>query len=102
VCELGTGSAFGEETVFRPGPRSATVEAVTDVSVRLVTREMLDEGLGRDSWFGAFVMALANRLAQAEARPATVSQPDSKPSTGQEARMDGTGLSNGSGLPAAS
>ena len=64
VCRLGAGSVFGEETVFQPGPRGATVEAVTDVSVRLVTRKMLDEGLGRDSWFGAFVVALANRLVQ--------------------------------------
>jgi hypothetical protein len=53
VRQLGTGSVFGEETVFHPGPCSATVEAVTDVSVRLVTRKMLDEGLGRDAWFGA-------------------------------------------------
>jgi eukaryotic-like serine/threonine-protein kinase len=69
ACRLGTGSVFGEETVFQPGPRGATVEAVTDVSVRLVTRKMLDEGLGQDSWFGAFVVALANRLVQADARP---------------------------------
>jgi CRP-like cAMP-binding protein len=67
VRQLGTGSVFGEETVFRPGLRSATVEAVTDVSVRLVTSKMLNEGLGRDSWFGAFVVALADRLARAEA-----------------------------------
>ena len=66
VCQLGVGSVFGEETVFRPGPRSATVEAVTDVSVRLVTRKMLSEGLGRDAWFGAFVVALADRCAQSE------------------------------------
>ncbi|HJX66552.1 MAG TPA: protein kinase [Polyangia bacterium] len=71
VCRLGTGSVFGEETVFKPGPRGATVEAVTDVSVRLVTRKMLDEGLGQDSWFGAFVVALANRLVPAAARPET-------------------------------
>ena len=80
VCRLGTGSVFGEESVFQPGPCGATVEAVTDVSVRLVTRKMLDEGLGQDSWFGAFVVALANRLTQADARPEIVLQ------TGSEAR----------------
>jgi CRP-like cAMP-binding protein len=69
---------FGEESVFRPGPRGATVEAVTDVSVRLVTRKMLDEGLGKDSWFGAFVVALANRLTQADARPEIVPPPGSE------------------------
>jgi serine/threonine-protein kinase len=78
VCRLGVGSVFGEESVFQPGPRGATVEAVTDVSVRLVTRKMLDEAMGQDSWFGAFVVALANRLAQADNRPDVVSQPASE------------------------
>jgi hypothetical protein len=54
------------------------VEAVTDVSVRLVTRKMLDEGLGRDAWFGAFVVALADRLVRADAPPVAVPQPDSE------------------------
>jgi hypothetical protein len=44
------------------------------VSVRLVTRKMLDEGLGQDSWLGAFVVALAGRLALADARPDMVSR----------------------------
>ena len=74
VCRLGPGSVFGEDRVFQPGPCGATVEATTDVSVRLVTRKMLDEGLGQDSWFGAFVVALANRLTQTEARPDIVPQ----------------------------
>jgi serine/threonine-protein kinase len=79
VRQLGTGSVFGEETVFRPGPCSVTVEAVTDVSVRLVTRKMLDEGLGRDAWFGAFVVALADRLVRADAPLAFVPQPGGEP-----------------------
>jgi len=54
-----------------------TVEAVTDVSVRLVTRKMLDEAMGQDSWFGAFVVALAKRLVPAAAQPHTVSPPGS-------------------------
>lgn len=102
VCQLVSGSVFGEETVFQPGRRGATVEAVTDVSVRLVTRKMLDEGMGRDSWFGAFVVALANRVMQAEIRPAMVSGPDSQPSPAEQAQTDRKGFANASGLPAAS
>lgn len=79
--QLGIGAVFGEETVFRPGPRRATVTAVTDVSVRLVTRKMLDEGMGQDSWFGAFVVALADRLAQAEARSTSSPASDDRPTT---------------------
>jgi serine/threonine-protein kinase len=78
VRQLKTGSVFGEETVFHPGPCSATVEAVTDVSVRLVTRKMLDEGLGRDAWFGAFVVALADRLVRPDAPSVPVPQPGSE------------------------
>ena len=91
VCRLGTGSVFGEEKVFRPGPRGATVEAVTEVSVRLVTRKMLDEGLGQDSWFGAFVVALANRLTQADARPDIVAQPDSEIREERDSSISGGG-----------
>ena len=78
VRHLGLGSVFGEETVFRPGRRDATVEAMTDVSVRLVTRKMINEGLGRDSWFGAFVAALADRFVQTEALPARRAETDSQ------------------------
>jgi len=35
-------------------------------------------GMGQDSWFGAFVVALAARLAQADTRPDVVSQPAAK------------------------
>ncbi len=60
--ELGAGSVFGEEVVFSPGPRACTVEAMTEVDARVVTHKMIEEGLGRDSWFGAFIMALADRV----------------------------------------
>jgi CRP-like cAMP-binding protein len=99
VYQLATGSVFGEETVFQPGRRGATVEALTDVSVRLVTRKMLDEGLGRDSWFGTFVVALANRLVQADVRPDKVSGPDSQPSAAEKAHTDSTGFSNAVDFP---
>ena len=60
--ELGAGAVLGAEAVFMPGPCSATVEAVSEVEARVVTHKMLAEGLGHDSWFGAFVTALAERL----------------------------------------
>lgn len=63
--ELSAGNVFGEEVVFSPGPRACTVEATTEVSARVVTHRMIEEGLGRDSWFGAFIMALADRLRRA-------------------------------------
>jgi hypothetical protein len=57
---------------------SVPAEAFRFRGTRLaVIRKMLDEGLGRDAWFGAFVVALADRLARADAPPAQVSQPGS-------------------------
>jgi CRP-like cAMP-binding protein len=65
--EMGPGAVFGETAVLSPGARTATVEAVTDVVVRVVTRESLEEGLGLDSVFGAFVVALAERFRELDA-----------------------------------
>jgi hypothetical protein len=48
--------------VFTGGVRRATVAAGDEVMVRVMTRELLEENLGLDSWFGAFVFALADRF----------------------------------------
>jgi serine/threonine-protein kinase len=63
---LGPGSVFGEAAVFTGGVRTATVQAVDEVIVRVVTRELLEENLGLDTWFGAFVFALADRFRELE------------------------------------
>jgi serine/threonine-protein kinase len=64
--QLGTGSVFGETAALAGGPRTATVEAVEAVTVRVVTRQLLEENLGLDSWFGAFVVALADRFREVD------------------------------------
>ncbi len=65
---LGPGDSFGEMAVFRTAPRSAGVVARTEVELLEVTRDALSEGLGLNTWMGAFVTALAHRFAEAEAR----------------------------------
>jgi serine/threonine protein kinase len=65
--EMGPGAVFGETAILSPGPRTATVEAVTDVVLRVVTRKDLEQGLGLDSWLGAFVVALADRFRELDA-----------------------------------
>lgn len=66
--EVGPGGTFGEATVFSPGLRTATVEACSDVVVRVVTRTVLEEGLGLDSSLGAFVAGLAEQFRDLDAR----------------------------------
>lgn len=65
---MGPGDVFGETAIFSAGRRSATVEAIDDVEVTVVTSEILTQGLGLSSWMGDFVKALANRFREADER----------------------------------
>jgi eukaryotic-like serine/threonine-protein kinase len=60
------GDVFGETGVFTRGTRTATVRAVSEVSVLVVTRETLDWELSSLGWLGAFVRALASRFREAD------------------------------------
>jgi serine/threonine-protein kinase len=64
--QLDAGSVFGETAALAGGTRTATVAAVDDVIVRVVTRQLLEENLGLDSWFGSFVVALADRFREVD------------------------------------
>ncbi|MCP4654848.1 MAG: protein kinase [bacterium] len=66
--EMGPGEVFGETAVFAAGVRTASVEAVGEVSLIEVTRETLTTGLGLNSWLGAFVNALAERFSEVDQR----------------------------------
>lgn len=64
--EMGPGDVFGEMAVISAQPRTATVEAVEPLVVRVIERELLAEGLSLDTWMGAFVRALVERFREAE------------------------------------
>ena len=63
---LEAGDVFGETAVFTGMPRTATVEAIDQVTLRLVTQETLEVELGRNRWLGAFVQALAERFRESD------------------------------------
>jgi hypothetical protein len=63
---LGPASVFGETAALAGGTRTASVQAVDEVTVRVVTRQLLEENLGLGSWFGAFVVALAGRFREVD------------------------------------
>ncbi|HEX4336463.1 MAG TPA: cyclic nucleotide-binding domain-containing protein [Polyangiaceae bacterium] len=59
---LDAGDVFGETAILTGEPRSASVVAMTEVVTKVVSREALEQELGRGSWAGAFVRALAERF----------------------------------------
>jgi len=65
---LGPGDVFGEAAVFSDKPRTASVKAVTDVVLQVVTSEVLSNAVGLNSWVGAFVRALADRFRDVDER----------------------------------
>lgn len=68
VGQLGPGDVFGETAALSTGVRTASVVALGDVVVRVVTRESLDNELSRNPWLGAFVRALGRRHRELEHR----------------------------------
>jgi CRP-like cAMP-binding protein len=65
---MGPGDVFGETAVFSDKPRTASVKAVTDVVLLVVTREILSNAVGLTSWMGSFVKALADRFREVDER----------------------------------
>jgi serine/threonine-protein kinase len=65
---MGPGEVFGETAVLSDLPRTATVEAIDTVTVLVIERATLDEGLGFDTWLGTLVKALARRFRELDAR----------------------------------
>jgi eukaryotic-like serine/threonine-protein kinase len=73
---LGPGAVFGETAVFTHAPRTASVVALTDVSLKLITADSLNRELDRSPWLGAFVRSLASLFREADQR---LSEPKSQP-----------------------
>jgi len=68
VRVMGVGDVFGETSVFTSKPRSMSVEAVDEVSVSVVTKHHLEEGLGLGAWLGIFLNTLSERFREADQR----------------------------------
>jgi CRP-like cAMP-binding protein len=68
VRVLTEGEVFGETATLSTGVRTATVVAVNDVVLRVVTRESLDNELSRNPWVSALVRALGARYREVEQR----------------------------------
>ena len=66
---MGPGEVFGETAVFCDDKsRTASVKALTDVRLLVVTSEVLARAVGLNLWMGAFVKAIAARFREADER----------------------------------
>jgi len=63
---MGVGDVFGEMALLLFEPRAASVSALEPVTVVVVDKQTLAEGLGIDGWSGALVRALAHRFRDLE------------------------------------
>ncbi|HEY6460162.1 MAG TPA: protein kinase [Polyangiaceae bacterium] len=60
------GEAFGEMALILFEPRAASVVALDQVTVTVLDKATMNEGLGLSGWTGALVRALAQRFADLE------------------------------------
>ena len=62
IGEVSSGEVFGESALLVEGPRNATVIALTEVLLRVITREALEQELSRNRWMRSLVRSLARRF----------------------------------------
>jgi serine/threonine-protein kinase len=66
LAVMGAGDVFGEMALLLDEPRAATVEAIDQVTVLVLGKSTMTEGLGIGGWTGALVRALAQRFHDLE------------------------------------
>jgi serine/threonine-protein kinase len=68
LVTMGPGDVFGEMALLLDEPRAASVRAADAVTLLVLDRARLVEGLGVEGWTGALVRALAQRFRDLEQR----------------------------------
>jgi eukaryotic-like serine/threonine-protein kinase len=76
VRRLGPGDVFGEAAVFGGGPRTASIVAVGEVTLKVITGDSLNRELDQSPILAAFVRSLAGLFRETDA---SLAQRDSAP-----------------------
>jgi hypothetical protein len=74
LSEIGDGDVFGEIAVFTRVRRTATVEAMEQVTAMEITRDDLERDLGMSDWLGQLIAALAERYREKDRRVAELEE----------------------------
>ena len=72
--EMGPGEVFGEMAVLSNKARSASVKALTNVVLMVVSSEILSNALGLNFWMGSFVRTLVDRFREVDERLRSLEQ----------------------------
>jgi len=70
IRTLAAGDVFGETALLSAEPRSATVAALDEVTVKVVTADAFRREVERSSWLAALMRQLASRFLELERRQA--------------------------------
>ncbi|MBK06385.1 MAG: hypothetical protein CL932_16530 [Deltaproteobacteria bacterium] len=63
---MGPGEVFGEMALLSAEFRTATVEAIDDITVMMIHKETLEQEVGLDSWMGRLVSNLCERFNEVD------------------------------------
>ncbi|HEX6274874.1 MAG TPA: cyclic nucleotide-binding domain-containing protein, partial [Polyangiaceae bacterium] len=76
IRRLAPGDVFGETAVLTREPRTASVVAASNVTLKLITGDSLNRELDRNPWLAAFVRSLANLFRETDERLSRPSTPN--------------------------
>jgi serine/threonine-protein kinase len=75
IRRLGPGDVFGETAVLTGAARTASVVALDDVTLKVITGASLSRELDRNPWLAAFVRSLAALFREADERLSSAPAP---------------------------
>ena len=68
IREMGQGEVFGETAILTNQPRMATVQALDEMYLAVVSPEFFQQTLGIGYWMGRFIQVLASRFRDLDSR----------------------------------
>jgi len=72
--EMGPGEVFGEMAILTSAPRTATVEALEEVTARKISADALAQELGQTFFMGRLLRVLAERFRDVDGRATSLNQ----------------------------
>lgn len=72
--EMGPGEVFGETSIFLSQTRTASVEAIDQVTLMVLAKDTLEQRLDHDIWLGRFVHTVTHRFVDVDQKATQLHQ----------------------------